>query len=301
MKLPRGVIPPLVTPLSARDRLDEAGLERLLEHVLAGGVAGVFLLGTTGEAPSLSGRLRRELVSRACAQVAGRVPVLVGVTDPSLDESLELARSAAAAGAAAIVAAPPYYYDLTQAELTDYYKQLADESPLPLVLYDMPSCTGISIAYETVERLLDHPNIIGLKDSSGDMRNFQRLLHLTRDRDFPLYVGPEELTAQAVLWGAAGGVNGGANLRPRLFTDLIAVAAQGDLALLRPLQDSVLAGSTALYTIGRMPAAVPQGLKTALNLLGICDDCLAPPFRSLDETQRKVIAERLRGLGLEPK
>ena len=110
LKLPlRGIVPPMVTPLIDRDTLDRAGLERLLEHILAGGVHGLFILGTTGEGPSLSYRLRRELIDQVCRQVAGRVPVLVGITDTAYVESLNVARHAAAAGVAAVVLAPPYY------------------------------------------------------------------------------------------------------------------------------------------------------------------------------------------------
>src|ERR1700722_3121264 len=106
----RGIIPPVVTPLLGRDELDAAGLERLIEHMLAGGVHGLFLLGTTGEAPGLSYRLRREFIERACRQVAGRVPVLVGITDTAFVEALNLARFAAEAGAQALVLAPPFSY-----------------------------------------------------------------------------------------------------------------------------------------------------------------------------------------------
>src|SRR5438094_2542997 len=122
----RGVIPPLATPLLDRDRLHHAGLERLIEHVLGGGVHGLFVLGTTGEAPGLSHRLRCELVERACAQVAGRVPVLVGITDTSFVESVELAEFAADAGAAAVVLAAPYYFPAAQPELADYTERIAD-------------------------------------------------------------------------------------------------------------------------------------------------------------------------------
>src|SRR5262245_13092169 len=113
----RGIIPPLITPLRDIAALDPAALERLIEHVLAGGVSGLFILGTTGEAPSLSGRLRRELIERVCRQVQLRVPVLVGVTDTSLAETLSLARHAAEAGAQAVVTSAPYYFAPSQLEL----------------------------------------------------------------------------------------------------------------------------------------------------------------------------------------
>jgi len=128
----RGIIPPVVTPLLGRDELDAAGLERLIAHMLAGGVHGLFILGTTGEAPGLSYRLRRDLIERVCRQVAGRVPVLVGITDTAFVEALNLSRFAAEAGAASLVLAPPYYYPNSQPELLEYILRIAPELPLPL-------------------------------------------------------------------------------------------------------------------------------------------------------------------------
>src|SRR5271169_3766297 len=139
MKLPlTGIIPPMVTPLRDRDGLDFAGLEKLIEHILAGGVNGLFILGTTGEGPGLSYRLRRELIERVCKQVRQRVPVLVGITDTAFVESVNVARAAADFGADAVVAAPPYYLPEAPPELQEYLDHLVAELPLPLFLYNMP-------------------------------------------------------------------------------------------------------------------------------------------------------------------
>ena len=134
----------MVTPLRGRDELDLAGLERLIEHILSGGVDGLFILGTTGEGPSLSYHLRRELIERACRLVRARVPVLVGITDTAFVESLNLARAAADAGADALVAAPPYYLPGGQPEAREYLAHLVPELPLPLFLYNMPSHTKLA-------------------------------------------------------------------------------------------------------------------------------------------------------------
>lgn len=117
-----GIIPPLITPLSNRDRIDYAGLERLVVHVLCGGVNGHFVLGTTGEGPSLSYRLRRELIERVCRLVQERVPVFVGFTDTSFIESVDLAQTAVASGAAGVVLAAPYYFPVGQTELAGYVR-----------------------------------------------------------------------------------------------------------------------------------------------------------------------------------
>ena len=246
----RGIIPPMLTPLSGHDALDVPGLLRLIEYVLEGGVHGLFILGTSGEGPSLSYRLRCELIDRVCEQVAGRVPVLVGVTDASFVESVNLADYAADAGAAAVVLAAPYYFPVAQAELTPYVQHMADELPLPMFLYNMPSHTKLSFEPATLKTLIEHPRIIGIKDSSADMIYFHRVQEVVADRpDFSLLVGPEELMAEAVLLGAHGGVCGGANLAPRLYVDLYRAAAAGDLDRVAELHARVMRISEAIYKI----------------------------------------------------
>ncbi|HEX9188029.1 MAG TPA: dihydrodipicolinate synthase family protein, partial [Vicinamibacteria bacterium] len=226
-----GIVPPLLTPLTGRDTLDEAGLERLVEHVVAGGVDGIFLLGTTGEGPSLGHRLKREVVSRACAQVRGRASVLVGVTDTAFVETVALARHAADAGADALVIAPPYYMPQGQPELREYLGHLLPELPLPLFLYNMPPLTKVPFEIETVRWAADQEGVAGMKDSSGDMAYFSRAVALARRRpDWSVLMGPEDLLGPSVLAGGKGGVPGGANLFPRLFVALYRAARDGDLA-----------------------------------------------------------------------
>ena len=221
MKTIKGIIPPMITPLKGDDQIDREGTVRLTEHILAGGVHALFLLGTTGEAQSLSYECRYDFVELVCRQVAGRVPVLVGVTDTSLDESVKLAAHAAKCGAVAVVAAAPYYFAPSQQELIEYYTALADALPLPLFLYNMPSHVKVFLEPATVKTLAEHPNIVGLKDSSANMTYFQTLLYHLGDReDFALYVGPEELTGESVVMGADGGVNGGANIFPELYVQM---------------------------------------------------------------------------------
>ena len=197
----------MVTPLRARDELDVAGAERLIEHIVNGGVSGLFILGTTGEGPSLSYRLRRELITLACRQVRGRVPVLVGITDTACFESLHLARHAADAGADALVLAPPYYLPPGQPEMQEYVEHLAAELPLPLFLYNMPGLTKVQYEMECLRRAMDIPRIVGLKDSSNNMTYFKEALALLQHRpDWTLLVGPEERLAETVLAGGHGGV-----------------------------------------------------------------------------------------------
>ncbi len=295
----RGIIPPMVTPLLDRDVLDAAGLERLIEHILGGGVHGLFILGTTGEAPSLSYRLRQELIERTCRQVKGRVPVLVGITDTAFVESVRMAGIAAKAGAAAVVLAPPYYFAANQTELLEYLGHLVQQLPLPLFLYNAPSHTKVSFDLETVRRAAEWPGIVGLKDSSANMIYFQRLLSLVLDRpDFTRLIGPEELLGQSVLLGGHGGVSGGANLWPQLYVQLYEAAQGRDLARVAALHDQVMRISSGIYCVGQSGLSYLRGLKCALSLLGICDDFLAEPFQKFGSPERTRIEQVLRDLGL---
>ena len=284
----------MITPLRGRDELDVAGLERLVEHILAGGVSGLFILGTTGEGPSLSYRLRKELIERTCRQVRGRVPVLVGITDTAFVESVNAARWSADAGADAVVVAPPYYLPEGQPELQEYLDHLVPELPLPLFLYNMPALTKVQYELDTVRRAMDNPRITGLKDSSGNMIYFHRAVGLLKHRpDWTLLIGPEEMLADAVFAGGHGGVNGGANFHPRLYVELFRAAQAGDAARVHELHAQVMRVSDNLYRIGRHPSAIIKGIKCALSLLGVCDDFMAEPFHRFRDPERARVRQIL--------
>lgn len=294
----RGIVPPMVTPLADPESLDVPAVERLIEHILSAEVAGLFILGTTGEGPSLGYRLRQELIEVASERVARRVPVLVGVTDSAFAESVALAEFAADAGAAAVVLAPPFYYAARQDELVRYVQHFAAESPLPVFLYNLPSLTKTTFELDTLRRLIETPNIVGLKDSSANMIYFHGVRSLIREQsNWSLLVGPEELLAESVLLGGDGGVCGGANLFPRLYVDLYRAARDGDLPLAKRLHDQVIRIAAALYALPGHGAPVTAGIKGVLDCWGICRGVLAEPFGPLSETQRRQIRERLEGLG----
>jgi len=295
----RGIIPPMLTPLADRDTLDVPGLERLIEHILGGGAAGLFILGTSGEGPSLGYRLRHELIDRVAEQLAGRVPLLVGVTDTSFVESVEVADYAADAGAQAVVLAAPPYFPIGQRDLVEYVEHVVAEMPLPVFLYNMPSHTKLALEPETVRRLMDVRNIVGLKDSSADMVYFHRIQEVTAERpDFSLLIGPEELLAEAVLLGAHGGVSGGANLSPQLYVDLYRAATSRDLDRVAELHARVMRISEAIYTVDSHGSGVIKGLKCALACMGICSDLTAKPLGTCADAERDLIRQRLDRLGL---
>jgi 4-hydroxy-tetrahydrodipicolinate synthase len=281
----RGIIPPLVTPLDEAGEVDVAAIARLVDRTIAGGVHGLFAVGTTGEGPSLTQRMRQEVVAAVGEQAAGRVPVLVGITDTVVSASIELAEAACAAGASAAVVAPPYYLAMTQAELIRYTERLVERIPLPLMLYNMPSCCKTWYEVESVKELAANPRIRGLKDSSGDLDYLQRVMKAVGDRtDFAWFVGPEEMLVQAMRHGAHGGVNGGANMFPSLYVQMYAAAADGNWTRAEALQQIVQGVSDGIYQASDGASRVVKGTKTALKLMGVCGDQMAEPFEKHSET-----------------
>ena len=285
----KGIIPPPVTPILDRDALDVDGLSRLLEHVLEGGVHGVFALGTTGEAPSLSYRMRCEVIRRVCGQVAGRVPVFVGVTDTSFVESIDLAKVAANCGADVVVLAMPFYYPAGQSELVHYIKSIVPQLPLPVILYNMPAMTKVTLEVDTLKQLAGLDRILGIKDSSGDLNYLADLQILRSLRpDWSIHTGPEHLLIKSVLAGADGGVNGGANIFPELFVDAYEAAVEGDDGRMEALQLRIdqLQG---IYDVGQNVSRFIKGTKCALSVLGVCNDFMAEPFERFRTNERKQI------------
>ena len=296
MKKLHGIVVPMVTPLTQGAEVDYPATEKLVEHLIAGGVHGIFALGTTGEAQSLSAQQRADFTTYVGEKIAGRVPYIVGISDTSIADSIALAKTAQAAGAYGVVATPPYYFAPAQNDMVAWFTALADASPLPVYLYNMPSHVKVNIAPETAAILAKHPNIKGLKDSSHNMTYFQTLGYLTKDEaDFVLFVGPEEQTAQAVLLGGVGGVNGGANMFPELYVKSYNAAVAGDLETVRKCQKAILHISTAIYNVdGYLP-----GLKGALELLGLCNRTLALPYTAMSDEKMVVLKKALDGISTD--
>ena len=294
----RGVVPPLVTPLADEYNLDLQGLEKLIEHVISGGVHGLFLLGTTGEGPSLSCKLKYEMVKESCRIIAGRVPVLVGITDTSFAESIRLAEHAAECGADGLVLAPPYYFPAGQPELLEYFEHLAPKLPLPLFLYNMPAMTKVVIDVDTLRKASEIPNIVGFKDSGGNMIKYHEYIEaMSHKTEFSMLIGPEELLGESVVFGGHGGVAGGANIKPRLFVDMYEAAMAGDLVKIKELQKEIFK-LRRLYSCGKHSSTFIKGVKCSLNLMGICSDFMAEPFHSFREPERSKIEKLLKEMHL---
>jgi dihydrodipicolinate synthase/N-acetylneuraminate lyase len=297
----RGLITPLATPLLPSDRtepsLDVAGLERLIEHVISGGVTGLFLLGSTGEFASLGREMRQDIIRRTCKQVSRRVLVLAGISDTAISETTMLADTAVEAGADAVVLAAPYYFQHSQDDLLRYLEMVTGRLSLPLFLYNIPSLTKTSFEPDTVRRASDLRGVIGLKDSTGDVKYLEQTLELLRDRpEFSILIGPEEMLLECMKRGAHGGVCGGSNLNPALFVDLYNAIVRGDTNCAETLQDRVRQMSRALYRVGSPGGSYLRGIKAALALAGICHPEPAPPFAPFSEDEYALLEKGYREL-----
>ena len=292
-----GVITPMVTPLIDRENIDFKGLEKLLDHLINGGVSGVFLMGTTGEGTSISPRMRKDLIKYSIEYVKGRVPVFVSIADCCIEESLNMARYAKECGVTYLVSALPFYLGLTQKEIIDYYTTIADNVPLPLFLYNIPAQTKLMISVEAVKTLAKHPNIIGMKDSSGNGTYFNTLLAEIKAEypNFTILVGPYEMLASTMAMGGNGGVNSGSNLFPELYVNLFKACKAKDTERILKLQKLVMKVSTGVYSVDKSSVSFLKGLKAALFTEGLITDYICEPLQKVNnadlETIRKNVTE----------
>lgn len=289
-----GLFVPLVTPLNEDESLDEQGLARVVEYVIAGGVSGIFVLGSSGELACLSETVKERLVQAVSAQVAGRALVLVGISHTSTQLALEQGKRLARLGGDAIVATAPYYYWYSQEEMARHFLTLARSLDRPLVLYNIPHLVKVTLAPETAARLADEPLIVGIKDSAGDMEAFRKFLDIRATHPkFSVTQGAEPVAAESVLLGSDGILLGLANVAPRLCRDIFDAAKAGD----RPRAEALQEQLNHLFPINRYKSFL-AGLKTSLHLLGLCQPVVSAPFEPLDEDQVASVRQRLVDVGL---
>ncbi len=287
-----GVVTPMVTPFTADGVIDRQALQRLVDHLVDGGVSGIFLMGTTGEGASMPVAMQHELIRLAAEYIAGRTKLFVHVADSCLERSIELGKFAAECGADYAVAALPYYFSLTQEEIVAYYTRLADNLSLPLFLYNIPAQTKMMISVASVKALAVHPNIIGMKDSSGNGTYFNTLLAEIKPEhpDFAIMVGPDEMLASTMALGGNGGVNSGSNIFPHLYVELFKAVKASDSARISKLQAIVMKVSTLIYSVDNTPVSFMKGLKAAMASLGLIRNCVMPPLHPATEKASSTIA-----------
>lgn len=289
-----GVMPALVTPLKQDGSADEPAIQRLVDHVLAGGVHGLLALGSTGEGASLPEPTRRRVLECVVKVAAGRVPVLSGVAQPHLDAARAEVAAAARIGANAALVAPPFYYPTDQATLLEFYRRVADSSPIPILIYNIPPFTKLVAEPATVAALAKEGTIIGIKDSSRDFEYFENMRLATRGISrFLVYTGSDTMLLASMAMGATGTLCGAANVAPAWVVRIYDDVQRGDWEAARLHQDSLIGLVGALRT-----GVFPSGIKAALRLQGICEPWPAPPTAPLDDASTARLGQRLEAWGL---
>lgn len=299
-----GVIPPVVTPLTADGELDRPSLERVVEHLLDGGVTGLFALGSSGETAYLTPGQQDEVIKVIVSAAAGQVPVIVGAIETTTNRAIERARSAATLGADAVVATAPFYTRTSDQEIDRHFRDVAAAIELPLLAYDVPVCVHSKLTPELLLPLAADGVLAGVKDSSGDDGSFRRLAIGARELpDFSVLTGHELVVDAMMLGGADGSVPGLGNVDPHGYVRLHQAAVTGDWAAAKAEQDRLV----ALFDIIRAArpgtaSATAAGLgafKTALMLRGvITTNVMSPPMRRLDAAETAAVADCLDRAGL---
>ncbi|WP_318211055.1 MULTISPECIES: dihydrodipicolinate synthase family protein [unclassified Streptomyces] len=299
-----GVIPPVVTPLTADGEIDTASLERLVGFLVEGGVTGLFALGSSGETAYLTDTQKDVVVDTIVGATAGQVPVVVGTIEQTTNRAIERAKAALKSGADAVVATAPFYTRTHETEIDRHFRLLADAVDLPLLAYDVPVCVHSKLSTDLVLRLAADGVIAGIKDSSGDDVGLRYLCLGARELpDFSVLTGHEVVVDAMLLGGADGAVPGLGNVDPHGYARLDRLAAAGDWTAAKAEQDriarlfeivTVAAPGTASATAGGLGA-----FKTALKVRGIIDtNVVSPPMRPLDAAETARIAEILERAGL---
>jgi Dihydrodipicolinate synthase/N-acetylneuraminate lyase len=303
MPLFTGVVPPVVTPLTASFEVDYPSFTRVIDHLLDAGVHGLFVLGSTSEVVFHDEAARRRIVEHAIKQVNGRVPVFVGVIDPTTDRVIGHAKAAEAAGADAVVVTAPFYIRTSQPEIVDHFRYIREALDIPVVAYDIPVCVGTKLERSTTVTLAREGTIAGLKDSSGDDGNLRYVMADTAGlTDFFAMTGSEIVVDSVLAMGAHGVVPGLGNVDPHGYVRLWNLCQTGDFAAARKEQERLC----RLFEMVRVslprtsPGSAGVGaFKTAMRRLGVIDtNIMARPQRPLNEEEASVIDGILRQTGL---
>jgi 4-hydroxy-tetrahydrodipicolinate synthase len=290
----RGIIPALITPLTAVGDLDVPGLRRVIQFTLEGGVHGLSILGSTGE-----GALLPAAVQWRALEVALKIkddrPVLAGVIASVPADARDFARTALESGADAVLVTPPFYYLLDQEAVLSFFTYLDHELHGPVFIYHIPQFTKVTLEPETVAHLADLPHIVGIKDSSRDVEFHRRILEVTRGKDFTVFTGAGALLSVNMAGGGGGTIAGCANLVPRDLVRLWRTLVEGNTAEAGRLQQRVAALEDA---VRQFP--FPANWKVCLEIAGLLSANPAFPLRQISVEQRNGLRKVLQDLGILP-
>jgi 4-hydroxy-tetrahydrodipicolinate synthase len=282
----------LVTPMDAQGHLDWSSLAKLVDFHLTEGTNAIVAVGTTGESATLDVQEHTEVIRRVLKQVAGRIPVIAGTGANSTREAIDLTQSAKEAGADACLLVTPYYNKPTQEGLYQHFRHIAEAVAIPQILYNVPGRTACDMLAETVERLSAVPNIIGIKEATGDLQRARDILDRVNG-DFMLYSGDDATAAELMLMGGKGNISVTANVAPRAMSDLCAAALRGDAETARALNDKLMPLHKNLFIESN-----PIPVKWALHEMGMMAEGIRLPLTWLSPRCHEPLRQAMRQSGV---
>jgi 4-hydroxy-tetrahydrodipicolinate synthase len=287
----QGSLVALVTPMNADGGLDWPGLARLLDFHLEAGTDGIVAVGTTGESATLDEDEHCEVIARTVQHIAGRIPVIAGTGANSTTEAITLTRCAQQAGADACLLVTPYYNKPTQEGLYLHHKAVAEAVDIPQILYNVPGRTACDMQADIVARLSAVPNIVGIKEATGDLARARRIRELCGE-DFALYSGDDATGCDFLLQGGNGVISVTSNIAPKLMHEMSAAAIAGDAEAARAADAKLAAAHRALFV-----EANPIPVKWALQQMGLVGPGIRLPLTPLSEPFHETVRAALRQAG----
>jgi 4-hydroxy-tetrahydrodipicolinate synthase len=287
-----GVGTALITPFTRGGVVDEAGVKRLARRQIDGGVHFLVPCGTTGESPTLSIEEKRRVVELVAEEADGKVPILAGAGGYDTREVIHAAAEMQKAGATGLLSVTPYYNRPTQEGLFQHYKAIADSTPLPIVVYNVPGRTGCNIEPATVARLATIKNIVGVKEASGNMTQMAEVCRTVPD-DFIVVSGDDALTVPLMAIGGRGIISVASNEIPSEMSQMVEAAERGDFAAARAIHHKLL----PLLLINFVESS-PGPVKFAMSAMGLCEEIYRLPMVPIKDASKQKILGAMRELGL---
>ena len=287
-----GMATAIVTPMHTDGSIDYEALGRFVEFQIGSGINGLVVMGTTGENATIEPEDQKKVIAYTVEKVAGRVPVIAGTGTNNTEHVLHNTRNACQVGADAILVVTPYYNKATQNGLVTHFTAVADESTLPVILYNVPSRTGCNLLPKTVAKLSEHPNIAAIKEATGSLAQMIEIMHLCGDK-IDVYSGEDGLTVPMMAMGAKGTISVLSNVAPRQSVAMTDACLRGDYAAAAKMQCDLLPLINALFSeVNPIPA------KAATAAMGFGADALRLPLTSMEEQNRAVLFAEMRKLGI---
>lgn len=287
-----GMATAIVTPMHTDGSIDYEALGRFVEFQIGSGINGLVVMGTTGENATIEPEDQKKVIAYTVEKAAGRVPVIAGTGTNNTEHVLANTRNACQVGADAVLVVTPYYNKATQNGLVTHFTAVADESTLPVILYNVPSRTGCNLLPKTVAKLSEHPNIAAIKEATGSLAQMIEIMHLCGDK-IDVYSGEDGLTVPMMAMGAKGTISVLSNVAPRQSVAMTDACLRGDYAAAAKMQCDLLPLINALFSeVNPIPA------KAATAAMGFGADALRLPLTSMEEQNRAVLFAEMRKLGI---